>query len=38
MKIGIDLGGTTVSIGAVDDNYKIIAEAELRTADCRTPQ
>ena len=38
MKIGIDLGGTTVSMGVVDDNYKILAEAEFKTADCRTPE
>jgi len=38
MKIGIDLGGTTVGIGVVDDNYKIVAETEMRTADCRTPE
>lgn len=37
MKIGIDLGGTTVGIGVVDENYKIIAETEMRTADCKTP-
>ena len=37
MKIGIDLGGTTVSMGVVDSNYKIIAEAEFKTADCKTP-
>ena len=38
MKIGIDLGGTTVSIGVVDDEYKIIAEAEFRTAGCQTSE
>ena len=38
MKIGIDLGGTTVSMGVVDDNYKIVAEAEFPTADCKTPK
>lgn len=38
MKIGIDLGGTTVGIGVVDKNYKIIADVEMRTADCRTPE
>lgn len=38
MKIGIDLGGTTVSIGAVDENYQIIAAVEQRTAGCRTPE
>ncbi|MBQ3153975.1 MAG: ROK family protein [Clostridia bacterium] len=37
MKIGIDLGGTTVGIGVVDENYKIVAETEMRTADCKTP-
>ncbi len=37
MKIGIDLGGTTVGIGIVDENYKIVAETEMRTAQCRTP-
>lgn len=38
MKIGIDLGGTTVKIGVVDDRYKIIATTEMPTADCRTPE
>ncbi len=38
MKIGIDLGGTTVGIGAVDENYQIIASVEQRTAGCKTPE
>ncbi len=38
MKIGIDLGGTNVDIGAVDDNYRILHSLEFRTADCRTPE
>ncbi len=38
MKIGIDLGGTTVGIGAVDEKYQIIASTEQRTAGCHTPQ
>ncbi len=38
MKIGIDLGGTNVDIGAVDDGYRILHSLEFRTADCRTPE
>lgn len=38
MKIGIDLGGTTVGIGAVDEQYGVLASIEERTANARTPQ
>lgn len=38
MKIGIDLGGTNVDIGVVDESYHIIASHEQRTAGCRTPE
>ena len=38
MKIGIDLGGTTVGIGVVDEIYRIITSIERKTAGCRTPE
>lgn len=38
MKIGIDLGGTTVGIGVVDEKYKLLATTEMPTAGCRTPE
>lgn len=38
MKIGIDLGGTTVGIGVVDENYRIVTAIERKTAGCRTPE
>ena len=30
-RIGIDLGGTNIAVGVVDDNYKIIGEAKIKT-------
>lgn len=36
-KIGIDIGGTTVKAGIVDENYKILFKAERPTACCKTP-
>lgn len=30
--LGIDLGGTNIVAGVIDDSYKIIAKAELKTA------
>lgn len=38
IKIGIDLGGTTVGIGAVDEQYQIIASLEERTANAHNPK
>ncbi len=35
-KLGIDLGGTNIVAGVVDDNYKIIATAQVKT-DCPRP-
>ncbi len=32
MRIGIDLGGTSVSVGLVDDNYKVVRRSGTRTA------
>lgn len=29
--IGIDLGGTNIVAGVVDENYKIIAKAKVKT-------
>lgn len=34
--LGIDLGGTNIVAGVVDDNYKIIATAQVKT-DCPRP-
>lgn len=34
MKLGIDLGGTTVAIGVVDDQYKVVVSKEFKTAGC----
>ena len=30
--VGIDLGGTNIVAGVVDENYKIIAKADCKTA------
>lgn len=38
MKIGIDIGGTTVKSGVVDDSYRVLAKSELPTASCRTKE
>lgn len=35
-KLGIDLGGTNIVAGVVDDNYEIIATAQVKT-DCPRP-
>lgn len=35
-KLGIDLGGTNIVAGVVDDNYKIISTAQVKT-DCPRP-
>ncbi len=37
-RIGIDLGGTNIVAGVVDENYKIIATAETKTNLPRTPE
>ena len=37
-KIGVDIGGTTVKAGLVDEHYKILFKAERPTACCRTPE
>jgi len=31
VRIGIDLGGTNIVVGVVDDNYQILAKAECKT-------
>ncbi len=31
-RIGIDLGGTNIAVGVVDDNYQIVARAKCKTA------
>ena len=35
-KLGIDLGGTNIVAGVVDDNYKIVATAQVKT-NCPRP-
>jgi glucokinase len=30
-KIGVDLGGTNIAVGVVDDNYKIIGKGKVKT-------
>jgi len=30
-RIGIDLGGTNIAVGVVDDNYNIIGEGKVKT-------
>ena len=36
--IGIDLGGTNIVAGVVDDNYQILASAKCKTGAQRTPE
>ena len=36
--IGIDLGGTNIVAGVVDDNYTILASAKCKTGAMRTPE
>ena len=36
--IGIDLGGTNIVAGVVDDNYTILASAKCKTGAQRTPE
>ena len=36
--LGIDLGGTNIVAGVVDENYKIIAEAKVKTECPRPPK
>lgn len=36
--IGIDLGGTNIVAGVVDDNYNILASAKCKTGAQRTPE
>ena len=31
-RIGIDLGGTNIAVGVVDDNYQIVGRAKCKTA------
>ena len=31
-RLGIDLGGTNIVAGVVDENYKIVAKASCKTA------
>ncbi|PKM61793.1 MAG: glucokinase [Firmicutes bacterium HGW-Firmicutes-21] len=35
MRIGIDLGGTSVAVGLVDDNYSVLCRTSQRTAGCK---
>jgi len=35
--VGIDLGGTNISAGVVDENYKIISKASTKT-NCPRPE
>lgn len=37
-RIGIDLGGTNIAAGIVDDNYKIIAKGSVPTKPDREPE
>ena len=30
-RIGIDLGGTNIAVGVVDDNFKILGEGKVKT-------
>lgn len=36
MRIGIDLGGTSVGVGLVDDNYNVLHDTNIRTKGCKT--
>ncbi len=36
MRIGIDLGGTSVAVGLVDDNFNVINRASARTAGSKS--
>lgn len=36
--IGIDIGGTNLVAGVVDENYNILAKAKCRTEDCTTAE
>jgi glucokinase len=37
-RVGIDVGGTNIAIGLVDENYEIIEKAGIQTADASTPE
>ena len=36
MRIGIDLGGTSVAVGLVDDEYNVLYRTSAKTAGCKT--
>lgn len=36
MRIGIDLGGTSATVGIVDNKYKVLCKSSIITSDCRT--
>ncbi len=36
--IGIDLGGTNIAVGVVDENYKIVGKGRIKTTNCKTPE